>query len=74
MESEGWLSRSQQPATGHYTEPYEYSPHLPIYFPKIRSNIILTSTSRISGQYFACIYVPCVPHSSPISLSLSWYA
>jgi len=55
--------------------------NLPPYFPKIHSNIILTSTSRssewsfpfgFSHRKFVCIsHLPCLLHAPPISSSLT---
>jgi len=66
MEPEGSLLCSQEPATGTYPEQDVSSPHPHNYF-KIRSNIILPSTSRSSewstpfrfyDQNFVCVSYP----------------
>jgi hypothetical protein len=41
MEPECLLQSSHEPATGSYPEPDASTPHLPICFPEIRSNIVL---------------------------------
>jgi len=48
MELEGSLPCSQKPATGPFPEPDESIHTFPPYFPKIRSNIIVPSTTRYS--------------------------
>jgi hypothetical protein len=46
MDPECSLPCSQEPATGPYFEPDEYSLHLPPYFPKIHFNTLFPCTPR----------------------------
>jgi hypothetical protein len=48
MEAAGSLLCSQDPSTGPFPEPDASSPRLPIYFPKIYSNVIIPSTPMSS--------------------------
>jgi len=46
MEPQGSFPCSQLPATGAYPEQEHPAHNFPLYFPKIRSNIIFPSTPR----------------------------
>jgi hypothetical protein len=57
MQHEGSLPCSQESVTGPYPEPDASRPHLPTYFCKIHSNIILPSTPRSSqGSKFPEVF------------------
>jgi hypothetical protein len=78
METEGWLARSQEPATNPYRELVELSSHPPIlfledpfqYYPDIERLGILdiTPTSCFGGTKFKSLFgdeiFRCSPHSS----------
>jgi len=82
MEHEGSFLCSHELVTGAIPKPDESSPHFPYYFFKIRSNIVLQSTTRCSewslpfrfpGQEFVCIFhlsCACYITRPP---NLSWF-
>jgi len=81
MEPEGSLLFSQEPTIGPYTEPDELSPHLPNLFLLrsflISSHLHLGLPSGLFPSGFlteimnAFSSLPCVPHTTPITSSLS---
>jgi hypothetical protein len=53
VEPEGSIPRSQEPATGTYVDPEEFSPQLFTLLLQDQFNIILSSTSRSSAWYLS---------------------